>query len=324
MQVLYIDDNEIDARYLAMKARAYEDFVLTTSNSLTHVASTVLPDELDCLLIDINRPDAVSIEEDVAKVRNRSNVPIIFVTGGEANDFRSRAQLAGAEAVVDKRSLSVELVQQLAVNARGRGVLGKPASTREGAVDRFSPTESRLLLLDYLDVCLWRRHRDQFATDIRRSIRAMRFLSGQDRHEGDGVELGTRLKAVSCELAALADRRMTHLSIEMNEDQFAAIGPSHCVEMGLICLIGGLIRAGPLGNAVSARIFAHNGGPAILFSSTNPIPVTLEDLYQTRKPHDSRELGIYLAICSGIALLGLRQDQIHVTSHGDVQQILMH
>lgn len=324
MQVHYIDDDEIDAQLMLRKADAHKDFELTTATTLEKDNRPNLFANLDCLLIDINRPDAESIEADVALVRGRTRAPIIFVTGGMASDFRVRAQNAGAEAVIDKDSLSVELVEQLAFNARGAHPVLAPSRANSVSYESFTQDQTPVLLVDYLDVCLWRRHRDRYETDIRRCCRALQLLSGREKHDRDAVKLSTRLHAVRCELEGLAARCNVSLALRINPDQFTAIGRSDCVEMGLICLIGGLIRSTPKGSAVSCTIHDHDGGPAISYSSSDAIGLTTEELFEKRKPHYSSALGNNLAICTGIALLGLRRDQISSLSEGSMQRIMMH
>lgn len=115
----YVEDNEFDITALARTFRSCDGVRLTSSTSVEELPSN-LDDGVNGILLDINRPDASSIEDDVLRVRSVCSAPIAFVTGGDVGDARSRAIAAGAEGVFEKDGLSAELVRQIFCNAQAR------------------------------------------------------------------------------------------------------------------------------------------------------------------------------------------------------------
>ncbi len=120
MHVHYIEDNDNDAEVLSTLAEDDGRLKLTLSRSITGLHSQINDSDPDCLLIDVIRPDALSVEQDVELVRRYTSAPIMFITGGDPNAIRRRAVKAGAEAVLDKRKLNVDVLWQALVDARAR------------------------------------------------------------------------------------------------------------------------------------------------------------------------------------------------------------
>ncbi len=140
----YVEDNAVDAQVIRKMAEGADDLSLTTSRGLDDIASHSSETRLDGVLIDIYRPDTISIENDIERVRKVSPAPIAFVTGGEVGDLRARAIQAGAEGVFSKAALSPAIIQEVFHNAamRRRPSLGDEASNE--------PAQGFLDALDYV------------------------------------------------------------------------------------------------------------------------------------------------------------------------------
>lgn len=124
MKVHYVDDDDADLILMIEATRSFPEILVSTSKSIDGLLDRIRLDHLDCVLLDINRPDAHSLEDDIETISEHCNLPIILVTGTVEDDTRLRATLAGADGVIDKSALSKELLEQVLKNARAR-VLAK-------------------------------------------------------------------------------------------------------------------------------------------------------------------------------------------------------
>ncbi|MEO0398051.1 MAG: response regulator [Pseudomonadota bacterium] len=152
MQFHYVEDNEFDATAVKRMFASVKDHNVTVSTSVDELSTY---SSIGGVILDIYRPDSMSIEDDVSRVREVSRAPIAFVTGGDVSDYRKRAIAVGAEGVFEKSALSADIIQQIFFNAQERdsaATLNKPdpfvsASSRRIAVDQLVNS------IDYLEAC---------------------------------------------------------------------------------------------------------------------------------------------------------------------------
>ncbi|MGF1544159.1 MAG: hypothetical protein ACFB00_06630 [Parvularculaceae bacterium] len=159
----YVEDNSVDAHLLKRLTDPMDGLAMTTSRSVDDWAESIgekrgdgaSRPELDGVLIDIYRPDAISIENDIDLVRRICGAPIAFVTGGEIGDLRRRAIDAGAEGVFVKSSLSPAALKDMFQNASERRLRMARAAAAERLRDAL--TYSSGVLRDTVDVAVARR-----------------------------------------------------------------------------------------------------------------------------------------------------------------------
>ena len=109
----YIEDDHLDAELLSGMFGKANDLELTISTNLSaYFDNEAGQSPVGGILVDIYRPDSISIENDVQAIRGVSNAPIVFVTDGKVSDFHERAIAAGAEGVFDKTALNPLMIEQ--------------------------------------------------------------------------------------------------------------------------------------------------------------------------------------------------------------------
>ncbi|MEM6414367.1 MAG: response regulator [Pseudomonadota bacterium] len=115
-----VDDNRNERVLMKQLLHGKSDLDIRTSERPESIASADYLPEIDYILVDINRPDALSIPSDVERIRKHSSAPIAFVTGGDIGDYRARAIEAGAEGLFEKHALSPELLSQTCLNTTSK------------------------------------------------------------------------------------------------------------------------------------------------------------------------------------------------------------
>ena len=118
--VLIVDDNEVVLKTLALKLKAC-DYDVVTALDGSQALSAVRRQKPDVILLDISFPpdvahgggvswDGFRIIEWFSRMEEAKNVPVIFITGGDAGKYKDRALAAGAVAFFQKPVDSDELL----------------------------------------------------------------------------------------------------------------------------------------------------------------------------------------------------------------------
>lgn len=140
MQLLYIDDSPEELFMVSNMLSRDPSIKLRTKGRLVGSISEQ-SDPPDCILVDVRRPDAFSLEDDVRYLRGVSNAPIIFVTGGEAEILRREALSVGADGLLQKQGMTCELIVQTVSNALLRT---KPEQSDVAAGPQIPASDSML------------------------------------------------------------------------------------------------------------------------------------------------------------------------------------
>ncbi len=162
-QILVVDDEPqlLRALRINLRARKYEVATAATGGAALEEAERTRP---DAVLLDLGLPDLDGVEV-IHRLRSRSPVPIIVLSGRGAADDKIQALDAGADDYVTKPFLMDELFARLRAVLRRpvssaptvRAVLGDhlvdlaactvvPADGGPGAL-RLTPTEWRILTM---------------------------------------------------------------------------------------------------------------------------------------------------------------------------------
>ena len=119
MQVRYVPDARKRAVELKKLLGRDEGFNFGVCKRFEELGSE--PDvPLDVLLIDVSRANRITLEDDIRTARKYTDAPIIFVTGGENGQIRTRALEAGAEAVWPRDEITSSLIREVAKQAATR------------------------------------------------------------------------------------------------------------------------------------------------------------------------------------------------------------
>jgi len=102
MLIHYVDDNKTDLLSLKRALRDEKSVQLRTCQRMDQIPGFKDVRLTDAFVLDVVRPDAVSIEADIKEIRTYTDAPVLFLTGQDPESIRDQALLAGALAVLNK------------------------------------------------------------------------------------------------------------------------------------------------------------------------------------------------------------------------------
>jgi len=118
-KILIVDDDEVILRTLTTKLNAHGYEILTTTDGSTGV-SMVRKSQPDLIIMDINLPVDVNMDwngfkimEWLKRMDGSAKIPVIVISGGDANKARQLSQAAGAMAFFHKPINHEELIGML-------------------------------------------------------------------------------------------------------------------------------------------------------------------------------------------------------------------
>ncbi len=138
MKVHYVDDNPADGALVRHTLQVDSGLQVRHALSIDQLMNELIRNDADCILLDVIRPDSISMEDDIRRIRERTNAPVVFISGSVAEDIRAQGLQAGAYAVIEKTVMRSPVLKQILTNAQ--------------AVSRSQPSEFRAdIELDYED-----------------------------------------------------------------------------------------------------------------------------------------------------------------------------
>ncbi|OUY01134.1 MAG: hypothetical protein CBB65_01455 [Hyphomonadaceae bacterium TMED5] len=108
MIIHYLEDNLDWCFQLHHSVSKRLDAALTTSQNLEEMCDYLSRNDADLILVDIRRPDALSLKDDVQHIRKFSKKPILFITNANCDLTEERARQSGALGVLDKNQVSID------------------------------------------------------------------------------------------------------------------------------------------------------------------------------------------------------------------------
>jgi len=111
--VLAIDDDKIQlAVFKGILAKKYD---LRTANSASDAMNYIHNYPADVILLDIKMPNISGFDflNDIHKIPNYINVPIIIVSGNEGKEFLDKARASAAFAVMSKPVVPEDLIETI-------------------------------------------------------------------------------------------------------------------------------------------------------------------------------------------------------------------
>lgn len=331
-----IDDDELDAISLKRMVNAESNLAITSSNSLSDIEEWMQAGDVDFILLDINRPDSTSMEKDLIEVRRWSNAPVVFITGDDADGYRQRATEAGAEGVLEKNGLSLELIQQVLLNIVARSN-AKPNILQENvkslptviddegqvAANKFS------LALSYLETSLAKTEDINLSEEagqrrlgpIKRAAKSLKLYTDPDRDRGQNSPAPKILRELQNEAFALAAERDVRIAIQLSKSGLMKLPSPIIAQAGLQHLLDGVIQASRKGDTVSFVTTPSDRGVEISISSNQKIISDLDHIFTKRSPVYLKQYQAMQSLNLAALLLDLKPEDFKLLSQGSVQQI---
>lgn len=320
MKVHYVDDDDADLVLMIEAARSIPEISLTTSKSIDGLFDRLQSDHLDCILLDINRPDAQTLEDDIDAICKRSNLPIILVTGAIGEDTRLRATLAGADGVIDKSSLSKELLEQILKNARAR-ILAKNtedfietkslAKATGGSIpDWYKQIQDQLYELEVLLAPSSQPEAMSLIFDVREIVCGSKKEEEVDQSISACVPMRWAMNAAIDGTRTLAQQRQIQIESDQITGTFFPKGTRNIGYLGLELLLRGVIESSKSRMLLRCSAASSDEGKTLLsFAISGQVFVSKDEFFGTRNLHDLDEFNLNLALKLATILLGLsRQD----------------
>lgn len=342
MFVHYVEDNDLDALLMTNLTRKDSDLKIEISRTLKELEMHLSVGAADCVLLDLMRPDSTSLEDDVKKIREFSDLPVVFITSSDGDYFRKRAIEAGAEALIEKAALSSDVLKQIFYNATSRPVHTKllsPVSHRAGLPMDFEPYGLALpnVNLDRLSLPL------RFMQDALGQLRGaqkfedrlimedledltddLRTFAQSNLAEISRIRLDDVLTSMNQKLAIYAGRRGVILRMMLETCSYDQVGPSELASIGINRVISGFLIGCGARDSVFVRTEKSDDGARLHIQSSRKLIEDRTELFDSYGTGQRGSLGAVASLQVGVLLLGLSPEQVEVTNQIGFNCLTLH
>ena len=326
MRIHYVEDNERDAKALSEMIGLDGGIQLAISERIDDFASLSGAAPTDFVLLDVRRPDAVSIKDDITRVRRLTDAPIVFVTGDNAETLRNEAMSGGAEAVIDKSDLNKNLLRQLMLNATHRHRLASKVSEEKlsskeikASIDAMAGpfTYIELSLQTLLETMedSGRTASADYVSHMLDTVRAIRAYSQDDLSKATRTPIHELLVETAERVSRTAKNRKIDLVMETETSWFTQVGSQPLASLGVQHLIAGLMRACEPGDRMSVRGERDEDGIALSIFMSRAVLSSANELFDLTKASPSLGLDSKASIQLALTLLSLTREQVDVHVH---------
>ena len=331
MRIHYVEDNAKDARIISDMVRSDVDVELCVSERLEDFVSSQSRDNTDFIMLDVRRPDAVSIQDDIRKIRAFTDAPIVLVTSDGSEIVRREAFAGGADAVLDKGELNHNLLRQIALNSTLRHkvktenslpVIAEPRATSasmkaslESLSGTFSYIEFSLQTLHETVSDAGRSATADYVGHLLETVKAIRAYAQDDLSQATRTPVHELLLETAQRVSRNARAEGVDLVMETETSWFTQIGSGPLAALGMHHLIGGLLRACSRGDRVSVRCERDENGIALNLFLSRVLFETSDELFDLAKSKPSIGFDAKASIQLGLTLLSVPKEQVDVHVH---------
>lgn len=332
MFIHYIEDDEIDILILKRIASSEPSIDLTVSDNVDGLAERIESHPVDIVLLDVHRPDSVSIEDDLARIRKISAAPVVLLTGAPTEELRVPAIRSGASAVVDKGAISKELLVQILANANAEYAARNALFDDEPEEDGdLSPEYRRLALpLKYVEAGL-ETLRDVirgtsmaasagFVSHLLETVRAVDAYATSDLSTATRTPVHQLLVRYQRHIEDLARSKGVELTMNMKPAWYFQVGSEPMARLGVQHLLEGVMRLCARPDTVEVDVEADESSAELKIFVSRPLAPNAS-MFFGGDGFDALELGARSSLQLGVLLLSLRPQQIEVAPDGSRQRI---
>lgn len=326
MRIHYVEDSDIDAAVLTGMVGSDSDIQLNVSRKLDDFAQSSKESQTDFVLLDVRRPDAVSIEDDIARVRSFTDAPIVFVTSGNAEGLRRQAFVSGAEGVIDKGDLNPNLLRQLFLNSSIRHRM-----QTEIPEDRLASREMKTSIetlqgpFTYIELSLQtlleamedsgRSNTADYVAHLLETVRAIRAYSQDDLSKATRTPIHELLVDTAERVSRTARRRGVDLILETEASWFTQMGSEPLASIGIQHLIAGLLRGCEKGDRMAVRSERDENGIALNIFVSRALITSKEMLFNLGSADPALGLDSKASLQLGLTVLAVTPEQVDVHVH---------
>ncbi|WP_306250604.1 response regulator [Parvularcula sp. IMCC14364] len=333
MHIHYIEDDELDASVLKRAAKTNDTLDVTVSKSLEDLSETLAARPADCILLDVLRPESVSIEDDIARVRQYTDAPIVFITGGNAGELRLHATRVGADAVIDKEDISPAVLKQIFYNISARHqATPQPVETAAAkGTETPEPGKAPAVSLNYLTDGLSVLHEimkdnghnrtADFVQELLETSEAIRAYLTSDLSGTAEIALHTILRRMQSRARDIARNKKIRFSMECDNTWYAQAGDETLARLGFQHFVEGALRACPADSQLLFFAACHGEGVKLMLYFDRQILPDASIFFSDATPAGSIGQESHSSLRLGAAILGLKPENVQITTSGTDQMV---
>ena len=336
MFIHYVEDNDLDARLMAAMTRTDRDITVSISHTLEELKDHIHDAKADCIVLDMMRPDSLSIEDDIRRIRELTEAPVLIVTSSDADMFRARALQAGADALIEKAMLSSDVLKQIFYNisSRTEPVKMEPVAPPPQAPDVDGEFFDEVALGDALlpnfqierlnqplrflqktisDLLPQQSYENRLVLgDVNDLVDDLRTLAQSDMRETSRVSVLKTMKYLEHHLAVYAGCRGMKLRISVEDCHFVQMGPPELARSGINQLLTGLLSACDKGDLLLVRAEKATHGVLMQMTMSHDLLRDTDSLFDPDFEVSDEQLGALASVQAGMVMLGVGRAQCEV------------
>ncbi len=252
MLIYLAEDDPIFRQIFQNTLKSDDRFVVSLFSSLEELVHSDHQANPDLIVVDVMRPDSISMENDVERIKSKYDSPYVFVTSGEAEELRERAFGLGAEGVFDKSDLNVASLRQLVLNSKARRkhtVANRNGVRTEDSVKDWTALKAPLSYLESGLSTLSEVMQEtgkvgslEFVEHLRETLQAIKQYMQDDLSQESGGSLDLLIQQSVLRIQRLAQTRQINLRVDWESTGFRQMGSGALVQLGVQHLLEGVLR----------------------------------------------------------------------------------
>jgi FOG: CheY-like receiver len=334
MRIHYVEDNDNDAELFSRMVREENGVEILVSSRLEDFEKSGSREQTDFVMLDVYRPDAVSIEDDIRRIRAFTDAPIVLVTSDGSDSVRRQAFEGGAEAVLDKGDMNPKLIRQIARNSTLRHKITteirledampviEPRVSSEDMKSNLSSLQSAFSYIEYSLQTLFEAMQDagrensaEYIRHLVDTVKAIRAYSQDDLSQATRTPIHELMMGTAQHVSQDARQRGIDLIFEAESSWFTQMGSRPLAALGLNHLIGGLLRACSKGDRVSVRSERDDNGIALNIFLSRVVLNSVDALFNMDAANPTMGFDAKASVQLGLTLLSVPKEQVDVHVH---------
>lgn len=332
MRVHYVEDNDTDAELYSRMIRGEGGMEIFVSPRLEDFEKSGNREQTDFIMLDVRRPDAVSVEDDIRRIRAFTDAPIVLVTSDGSDSIRTEGFQGGVDAILDKGDLSPQLLRQIAKNSTIRHRIKRTHAFQALEEESRLPSEAMKVSLNslsstfgYIETSLHtlfetledtgRQKSAEYVSHLVETVQAIRAYSQDDLSKATRTPVHELMIETARRVSKEARSRGVDLVLETENSWFTQMGSQPLAALGMNHLIGGLLRACDRGDRIAVRTERDENGTALNLFLSRVVLDSVDALYDLERANPAMGFDARASVQLGLTLLSVSRHQVDVHIH---------
>ncbi len=335
MRIHYVEDNDNDAELFSRMVREEKGVEILVSTRLEDFEKSGSREQTDFILLDVFRPDSISIQDDIRRIRAFTDAPIVLVTSDGSDKVRREAFAGGAEAVLDKSDINPNVIRQIARNSTLRHKVKSEITLEDSTLSilenkvNSDDMKSNLSALSgafsYIEFSLQtlyetmedagRKNSANYIRHLVDTVKAIRAYAQDDLSKATRTPIHELMMGTAQHVSQDARNRGIDLIFEAESSWFTQMGSQPLAALGMNHLIGGLLRACSKGDRVSVRSERDENGIALNIFMSRAVVDSADALFNLEQANPAMGFDAKASVQLGLTLLSVPREQVDVHIH---------